>query len=53
VNRSPAISVNRTQTAPAGIYTLTGGSAASGTVWFSGSYDNNNGTTEPAILTGG
>jgi hypothetical protein len=42
-----------TQAAPAGIYTLTGGSAASGTVWFSGSYDNNNGTTEPAILTGG
>jgi hypothetical protein len=43
-----------TQTAPAGIYTLTGGSAlSSGAVWFSGSYDESNGTTQPAVLTGG
>jgi hypothetical protein len=43
-----------TQTAPAGIYTLTGASALpSGGTWFSGSYDASNGTTEPAILSGG
>jgi hypothetical protein len=43
-----------TQTAPTGIYTLTGGSAlSSGAVWFSGSYVDSNYTTEPAILTGG
>jgi hypothetical protein len=43
-----------TQPAPARIYTLTGGSGlCSGAAWFSGSYDASNGTTEPAILTGG
>ncbi len=34
--------------------TLTDGSAlTSGAVWFSGSYVENNGTTQPAMLTGG
>jgi hypothetical protein len=42
------------QTAPAGIYTLTGGSALSlGGVWFSGSFVESSGTAEPAIPTGG
>ena len=42
-----------TQPAPSGIYTLTGASALpAGGAWFSGSYVQSNGTTEPAVLSG-
>ena len=47
-------SASSAQPAPAGIYTLTGGSVLSlGSVWFSGSFVESSGTAEPAILTGG